>query len=167
MYTEIKNVPPGYPSVAALVSKDNDFAIFRKFRYLNARNLLYLQAELVDLENELETFDRSLQVKDDIGELKSWKKFAADEDRWNLVLRIRKTLDEYSKEMSPHGSFYKCSPRCQIERYCNLAKWQIYKAQAKLPSKTSMAGLRTGSTSAIAPRTFWRALFLEELALCG
>lgn len=97
MYTEIKNVPPGYPSVAALISKDNDFAIFRKFRYLNARNLLYLQAELIELENELETLDRSLEIKKHTDQLKSWSAFTLDGDRRDLVLRIRKTLDEYSK----------------------------------------------------------------------
>jgi len=167
MYTEIKNVPPGYPSVAALAGKDNDFAIFRKFRYLNARNLLYLQAELVDLENELETIDRSLQVKNEIDELKCWKTFATDEDRWNLILRIRKTLDDYSKEMCAQGNFYRHSPRLQIKRYCNLTKCQIYKAQTKVRSKPSMDGLRAGSISVIAPTTFWRALFLEELAHCG
>jgi len=112
MYTEIKNVPPGYPSVAALVSKSNDFAIFRKFRYLNARNLLYLQAELVDLENDLETIDRRLQAENHIDELKSWEKYAMDKERRDLVLRIRKTLDEYSKKMWPYGSLYRGSPRC-------------------------------------------------------
>jgi hypothetical protein len=97
MYTEIKNVPPGYPSVAALISKDDDFAIFRKFRHLSARNILYLQAELIHLENELETLDKSLTSKDDTEELKSWKAFATDQDRLDLALRIRRTLDEYSK----------------------------------------------------------------------
>jgi hypothetical protein len=111
MYTEIKDVPSGYPTVAALISKDNDFAIFRKFRYLNARNLLYLQAELIDLENELETVDRSLEIKNETEELKSWKNFAKDEVRRDLALRIRKTLDEYSKKMWPREILYRCSSR--------------------------------------------------------
>ena len=93
MYTEIKDVLPGYPSVAALVSKSYDFAIFRKFRYLNARNLLYLQAELIDLENELQTLDQSLRVD----QLNSWKPFFEDQEARALALRIRKTLEEYSK----------------------------------------------------------------------
>jgi hypothetical protein len=98
MYTDIKNIPPGYPTVAGLISKDDDFAIFRKFRYLNARNLLYLQAELIDLENELETLDRGLDTEQHREKLKDWKAFAADDARLELAVRIRKTLQEYSKK---------------------------------------------------------------------
>ena len=94
MYTDIKNIPPGYPSLAALVGKDDDFPIFRKFRYLNARNLLYLQAELIHLENELETLDRSLESEEDTDKLKCWKVFAEGRNRLDLALRIRKTLQE-------------------------------------------------------------------------
>jgi hypothetical protein len=101
MYSDIKNIPHGYPTVAALVSKDNDFAIFRKFRYLNARNLLHLQAELIHLENELEIVDRGLDTEENAEILKSWESYANNDDRQDLMLRIRKTLKEYSKNVNP------------------------------------------------------------------
>jgi hypothetical protein len=98
MYTDITSIPPGYPTVAGLISKDDDFAIFRKFRYLNARNLLYLQAELIHLENELETLDRGLDTEQHREKLKDWRAFAEDNVRLELAVRIRKTLQEYSKK---------------------------------------------------------------------
>jgi hypothetical protein len=90
MYTHIDDIPPGYPSVAALFSKDNDFAIFRKFRYLNTRNILYLQAELISLESKLEELDRTLLAGARMDALKSWEAFSKDEDRQGLALSIRK-----------------------------------------------------------------------------
>ncbi|KAL9069730.1 MAG: hypothetical protein Q9161_005315 [Pseudevernia consocians] len=48
----------GYPTFAEFISKDKDAAIYRKFENLSARNLLYLQSELHDLERQLEEIDR-------------------------------------------------------------------------------------------------------------
>ena len=48
----------GYPTFAEFISKDKDAAIYRKFENLSARNLLYLQSELHDLERQLEEVDR-------------------------------------------------------------------------------------------------------------
>jgi hypothetical protein len=96
MYAEIKNVPLGYPSLAAFISKDNDFVIFRKFRQLNARNLLYLQAELTHLENEIETIDRGLAAANANDGLGSWSSFTSDKQRLDLIIQARRVLDEYS-----------------------------------------------------------------------
>ncbi len=51
----------GYPTFAEFVARDNDAAIYRKFEYLSARNLLYLQSELHDLEQQLEMLDYKTQ----------------------------------------------------------------------------------------------------------
>jgi hypothetical protein len=48
----------GYPSFAAFIHQDPDAAIYRKFERLSARNLLYLQSELHDLEGQLQALDR-------------------------------------------------------------------------------------------------------------
>ena len=48
----------GYPSFAEFIAKDIDAAIYRKFTRLSARNLLYLQSELHDLELQLQQLDR-------------------------------------------------------------------------------------------------------------
>jgi hypothetical protein len=44
----------GYSRLAALMRNRHDLAIFRQFSDLNAKNLLYMQGELVRLEVELE-----------------------------------------------------------------------------------------------------------------
>ena len=97
MYGNIDEVPPGYPSAAALFSKDNDLLIFRRFRYLNTRNLLYLQAELISLETQLKEVDCSLSASRQTGILQSWEEFSKDERRRKLTKSIRETLRDYSK----------------------------------------------------------------------
>ena len=48
---------PGYPSFAHFISQDGDAAIYRRYESLSARNLLYLQSELHELEGQLEALD--------------------------------------------------------------------------------------------------------------
>ncbi|KAK4692568.1 hypothetical protein P7C71_g4665, partial [Lecanoromycetidae sp. Uapishka_2] len=43
----------GYAKLSSCMSADYEFAIFRKFGALNLQNLLYYQAELMDLEEDL------------------------------------------------------------------------------------------------------------------
>ena len=43
----------GYPKLAGYITSLPEVAIFRRFGAMNARNLLYLQAELTDLEAAL------------------------------------------------------------------------------------------------------------------
>ena len=47
----------GYPSFAEFIAADADAAIYRKYEHLSARNLLYLQSELHELEAQLERLD--------------------------------------------------------------------------------------------------------------
>lgn len=46
------------PHLSGYPSQDPDAAIYRKFERLSARNLLYLQSELHDLEGQLQALDR-------------------------------------------------------------------------------------------------------------
>ncbi|CAG8960721.1 hypothetical protein HYFRA_00002257 [Hymenoscyphus fraxineus] len=48
----------GYPALTCLQGQYPELSIYRRFSSLNARNLLYLQAELVDLETELEKYTK-------------------------------------------------------------------------------------------------------------
>ena len=48
----------GFPSFALFIARDGDAAIFRKYAQLSARNLLYLQSELHELEQQLLQLDR-------------------------------------------------------------------------------------------------------------
>lgn len=97
--------PAGYPTLASRMSLIPEIAIFRRFGALNAQNLLYLQAELQDMEQSL----RDLQVRDNqsTGETSwystNWWYLAhaaernTNPEQWVLVQEIRKKLDEYSR----------------------------------------------------------------------
>jgi hypothetical protein len=55
----------GFPSFAEFIAKDSDAAIYRKYEHLSARNLLYLQSELHELEGQLQGLDlQDFQNKD-------------------------------------------------------------------------------------------------------
>ncbi|KAG4436820.1 hypothetical protein IFR05_007710 [Cadophora sp. M221] len=47
----------GFADFAAYIGSDRDLALFRRFDTLGARNLLYLQAELLALEEQLQEYD--------------------------------------------------------------------------------------------------------------
>jgi hypothetical protein len=60
----------GYPSLVAFIASDpgHSTAIYRRFDFLSARNLLHLQSELVGLEAQLRVFDQEdLRNADDDG----------------------------------------------------------------------------------------------------
>ena len=90
-----QNVPAGYPQLAALVGRDKTLAIFRRFRALNCRSLLYLQAEVLDLESRLRDTDERLRDSEPEA-LTSWDIFVADDQRRKLVEQIREKLKQYS-----------------------------------------------------------------------
>ena len=48
----------GYPSFAEFIAKDKDAAIYRRYESLSARNLLYQQSELHELEKQAATLDK-------------------------------------------------------------------------------------------------------------
>ena len=47
----------GYPSFAEFIAKDKDAAIYRRYESLSARNLLYQQSELHELEKQAAELD--------------------------------------------------------------------------------------------------------------
>jgi len=97
----------GYPKLARFIGEQPGFAIFRRFSELNARNLLYLQAELLDIEEELYETEIDDQRDQDLRQLQFSMRGihngrAAPEgskarSRWKLYEDQRKLLKEYSK----------------------------------------------------------------------
>ena len=94
----------GYPTFAAFIAKDKDAAIYRRFENLSARNLLYLQSELHDLERQLEKIDLE-DAKNIDNELaqraaRQWTYYEKDSNeqarrRRNLQRTIKKKIKEY------------------------------------------------------------------------
>jgi hypothetical protein len=108
----------GYTLLAYLMTKYSELAIFRSFSDLNVKNLLYYQAELIELENELK-LNQSERGNQGIQGIEKellegcpnlldcdWKslKMATSEDgeksQWELFQEIRVKLKEYSKSTS-------------------------------------------------------------------
>jgi hypothetical protein len=94
----------GYAKVAQLMSRSHELGVVRSFRELNFRNLLYLQAELVQLEAELEKLaDADNLSQDQIREChaRHWPLLkstltSGHDDQWRKMLQIREKLKEYS-----------------------------------------------------------------------
>ena len=91
----------GYAKLSSLISTDAEF--YRKFGALNAQNLLYYQAELIGLEDDLRviaTQDRASQDSEKREFADSWNGLSHAEGGKDLqlqkVMQIRKTLKEYS-----------------------------------------------------------------------
>ena len=100
----------GYAKIASIMGSHPEVAILRRFGALNAQNLLYLQAELVALEQDL----RAISAKDSTSNEQNRTKYSRDwytlsrsqnqttggEDagkQWQTILQIRAKLKEYSR----------------------------------------------------------------------
>lgn len=101
------NLLEGFPTFAEFIAKDQDAAIYRKFQSLSARNLLYQQSELHDLERQSQEIDH-----EEAGDLENvngqksarfWHHFANDQNdqakrRRGLQETIKVKIKEYRKE---------------------------------------------------------------------
>jgi hypothetical protein len=76
----------GTPALADFLAQDPDHEtyVFRKFKRLAVRNVLYLQGELTALEEEVETLEREAAKSDD--------------PEVHLSMRSWKTLDENAQK---------------------------------------------------------------------
>lgn len=125
--------PIGIHMYASHIVRDNSLSVYRKFAVLNTRNILYLQSELADLERQLQRLDAKADSADTDNDIwaipRSWRRmrdagisFPESEDAgpnvhesvdprdsWNLTLKIRRVLKEYSKLLTS-----KSSSSCQV-----------------------------------------------------
>jgi len=95
----------GYSRLAALMGKRRDLAIFRRFSALNAKNLLYMQGELIHLEAELKmialenrksTDPKKADFEYSISTLMGPHTSEDGNEHWAKILEIREKLKEYS-----------------------------------------------------------------------
>jgi len=102
--------PLGYPKLAEHFGEHPDFASFRRFGALNSRNLLYYQAELLELEEELEGVERRDNNLSKSGtgndRAATWywlggkgSEIQNNKDQLDLVLKLRGLLHQYSSYM--------------------------------------------------------------------
>lgn len=85
--------------MADFIGSDKDFFIFRRFNVLSARNMLFLQDELVELEEKLEQVDLAESQSGTARYL--WNLHSRREDsnavRKALMAEVRVKLREYRK----------------------------------------------------------------------
>lgn len=102
----------GYPKLAAHMGLNTESAIFCRFSTLNVQNLLYLQAELTNLQRKLRE-QEAVDNRSDVGNKKNYardwywlskSKADGDEEQWQLVLSVREKLKEYSESSIEQNS---------------------------------------------------------------
>ncbi|KAF1836973.1 hypothetical protein BDW02DRAFT_566567 [Decorospora gaudefroyi] len=106
-----KHYLSGYPSLANFIASDRDRTtlIYKRFDNLAARNLLYLQSELAELQAKQVVFDQE-DLAADLATKQCARNFAdfkrAQEandqkqvERWEIVKQIRDTLKEYREAL--------------------------------------------------------------------
>jgi hypothetical protein len=99
----------GYPGLSSLMAHADGFGMFKRFAALNMRNLLYMQAELMSLEDELQLATINDQQAPNTDPRSSYSKSAdalrasfrstepAVREQWDKALEVRARLKEYSK----------------------------------------------------------------------
>jgi hypothetical protein len=92
----------GYDKLASLIGDQAGLAMYRRFGSLAAKNLLYMQAELVLLEDELKTIaecdhqdPRCADLRMCWQALRNAPKEGARNLQWQKFLEIRTKINEY------------------------------------------------------------------------
>lgn len=101
----LENAHGRYPALAWLMSSYPDNAIFRRFGALNLLHLLRLQAELQDMEHQLEKIREEDADSQDLTRTSYVKDFRTmldneelgDSEQYEQLVEIGKKLHEYSK----------------------------------------------------------------------
>lgn len=135
----------GYAKLSSLMATDPEFAIYRKFGALNAQNLLYYQAELIDLEEELQQIaarDRRSQDSEKRLFAENWfelsnAKFPKDV-QYKKVLQLRKVLKEYSPQYPTSVALGSRTDNSGITDKCLIQQAKIAKIERPLAYNLKM-----------------------------
>lgn len=100
-----------YPGLARMISSHREAAIFRRFDALNLKSLLYMQAEILHLEAELEGFE----IDD---------KSATDSNRARLVKSVHDLRKSAGKGIGSQGSVIQ-EIRTKLQEYSMSSRTQI------------------------------------------
>lgn len=96
--------PKGYYALAHIMGLGAGTAMFKRFAHLNVHSLLIQQAELLDLQRQLDVWisvdkSRGLQFDTVALDLIKAGKDGSNDEQWKLVLQIREKLRIYSKKV--------------------------------------------------------------------
>lgn len=175
----------GYAALATFIASDKDKStqIYRRFDRLAARNLLYLQSEVAELERLQDELDRedasATEEEKQCGtNLEILKKRAAEPDgekekkRFDVLQRTREKITEYRQSWSllhqEHGNNER--DRNQRKRFygkapCWLSGHQVFEA-SKLSRTHSIMCSTAGPRPLTAPIAS-STIFIETLSHCA
>ncbi|KAI6884928.1 hypothetical protein KC360_g6034 [Hortaea werneckii] len=88
---------PGFEEVAAFISTEDEGGMYRRFRRLAARNLLYMQSELASLEDKLHKMDQGDRRRMNTPEGVDAFQCAID---WNSLRRLEPTYDKARERLA-------------------------------------------------------------------
>jgi hypothetical protein len=94
----VRHIKKGYPNLAAFTSSDEDFAVYRRFGYLQARLILDKQDQLRLLEKKLDQHDRA----DDSRHTRQGLSADQSAAREKLFGEIEEVFTSYGMPTSPY-----------------------------------------------------------------
>ncbi|KAH9217649.1 hypothetical protein DL95DRAFT_91028 [Leptodontidium sp. 2 PMI_412] len=103
----------GYAKVAQLMGSQEEFSILRRFRTLNMQRLLYLHAEIIHLEAELnQLVTRDAAHEERRFHSSDWWSLSQGEkgdnlEQWEKFLELSEKLDRYNDELLKQTSLAK------------------------------------------------------------
>ncbi|KAF4243136.1 hypothetical protein CNMCM6805_001738 [Aspergillus fumigatiaffinis] len=124
----------GYDKLAAFLGSHPEFQYFRRFSTLNTKNLLYLQAELANLEQELKNIiqeDRELAAQEEkkqkypfsVWHLKSSANDpSVDSYQWDKVKEVRELLYQYNAALLQQSQIMDLKAPAKVEA-AGLREW--------------------------------------------
>ncbi|MCJ1228643.1 hypothetical protein MMC12_005304 [Toensbergia leucococca] len=159
---KLEACPEGYPNLAAFVDSDENFMLYRRFGFLQARVLLEKQDELRLLEKELDRQDMFTQRRDpnslrtrDLNEEKIQR-------RRKLLQKIEAKFCEYAKVLCAAQQLMAFNKPAEadyvsVERYIHGQQPLVEEEASYIYRKEDMITLRPGREHA------WLDAFIERL----
>lgn len=96
----VPNEAHGYPELAKVMGAYRGMSIYLRFADLNARDLLVYQAEILQLEQQLEVYDQMVPwSKTNILKPLTEQRTDMEQEHWNAQMDLRSKLKDYSNTL--------------------------------------------------------------------
>lgn len=95
----MRDSPTGYPSVATFLDSDENFGVYRRFGFVQARLLLEKQDDMRKLELKLDRYDRRLARDAQTRDILRTRDLKPDAlaARKDIMEKLEKCFNEYGK----------------------------------------------------------------------
>ncbi|THV69644.1 hypothetical protein D6D29_10006 [Aureobasidium pullulans] len=96
----LPNDTHGYPELAKVMGAYRGMSIYLRFADLNARDLLVYQAEILQLEQQLEVYDQIVPwSKTNILKPLTEQRTDMEQEHWNAQMDLRSKLKDYNEAL--------------------------------------------------------------------